>query len=120
MEPGRGARGDVASRGQTVCWCPGRYPKGLPEESGNQSAGDLTEDHPLEYASFGNIPAWNYVIARTVQTSPGQAGVGATYRQTCTIPRRSEESFEVTAFAPPSRLAVTGRIGPLHASCSHA
>ena len=25
-------------------------------------------------ADFGNIPAWNYAIARTVQTSPGQAG----------------------------------------------
>jgi transposase len=42
-------------------------------------------------ADFGNIPAWNYAIARTIQTSPGQAGVGATYRQTRTIPRRSEE-----------------------------
>jgi len=53
-------------------------------------------------ADFGNIPAWNYAIARTVQTSPGQAGVGATYRQTRTIPRNSEESFEVTDFAPPT------------------
>jgi hypothetical protein len=33
-------------------------------------------------ADFGNIPAWNYAIGHTVQTSPGQAGVGATYRQT--------------------------------------
>ena len=53
-------------------------------------------------ADFGNIPAWNYAIARTVQTSPGQAGVGATYRQTRTIPRSSEEGFEVTDFAPPA------------------
>jgi hypothetical protein len=30
-------------------------------------------------ADFGNIPAWNYAIACTVQTSPGPAGVGATY-----------------------------------------
>jgi uncharacterized membrane protein len=29
-------------------------------------------------ADFGNIPAWNYAIAHTVQTSPGHAGVGAT------------------------------------------
>jgi uncharacterized protein YndB with AHSA1/START domain len=63
-------------------------------------------------ADFGNIPAWNYAIARTVQTSPGQAGVGATYRQTRTIPRSSEESFEVTDFAPPSRLAVKERSAP--------
>jgi len=31
-------------------------------------------------ADFGNIPAWNYAIARIVQTSPGQVGAGATYR----------------------------------------
>ena len=36
-------------------------------------------------ADLRNIPKWNYAIARTVQTSPGPAGVGATYRQTRTI-----------------------------------
>jgi Polyketide cyclase / dehydrase and lipid transport len=70
-------------------------------------------------ADFGNTPAWNYAIARTVQTSPGQAGVGATYRQTRTIPRSSEEGFEVTDFAPPSRLAVKGQIGPFNASSGY-
>ena len=45
-------------------------------------------------ADFGNIPAWNYAIARTVQTSPGQPGAGASYRQARTIPRSSEEGFE--------------------------
>jgi hypothetical protein len=70
-------------------------------------------------ADFGNIPAWNYAIARTVQTSPGPARVGATYRQTRTVPRRSEEGFEVTIFAPPSRLAVKGQIGPFNASSSY-
>ena len=70
-------------------------------------------------ADFGNIPAWNYAIARTVQTSPGQAGVGATYRQTRTIPRRSEEGFQVTEFEPPSRLAIKGDIGPFDASSSY-
>jgi uncharacterized protein YndB with AHSA1/START domain len=70
-------------------------------------------------ADFGNIPAWNYAIARTVQTSPDQPGVGATYRQARTIPRGSEESFEVTDFAPPSRLAVKGQIGPFNASSSY-
>jgi len=70
-------------------------------------------------ADFGNIPAWNYAIARTVQISPGQPGVGATYRQARTIPRGSEESFEVTDFAPPSRLAVKGQIGPFNASSSY-
>ena len=70
-------------------------------------------------ADFGNIPAWNYAITRTVQTSPGPAGVGATYRQTRTIPRRSEEAFEVTDFAPPSRLAIKGQAGPFDATSSY-
>ena len=64
-------------------------------------------------ADFTNIPAWNYAITRTVQTSPGPAGAGTTYRQTRTIPRRSEEAFKITHFAPPSRLAIKGQIGPL-------
>ena len=70
-------------------------------------------------ADFGNIPAWNDAITRTVQTSPGPAGVGATYRQTRTIPRRSEEAFEVTDFAPPSRLAIKGQAGPFDATSSY-
>jgi hypothetical protein len=70
-------------------------------------------------ADFQNIPAWNHAIARTIQTSPGPAGVGATYRQTRTLPRRSEEGFEVTDFAPPSRLAVKGQIGPFNAKSSY-
>jgi hypothetical protein len=70
-------------------------------------------------ADFGNIPAWNYAIASTVQTSPGQAGVGATYRQTRTIPRRSEEDFDVTDCTPPGRLALKGQIGPFNASISY-
>jgi hypothetical protein len=70
-------------------------------------------------ADFGNIPAWNYAIARTIQTSPGPAGAGATYRQTRTIPRSSEESFEITDFAPPSRLAVKGQIGPFNTASSY-
>ena len=47
-------------------------------------------------ADLRNIPRWNYAIARTVPTSPGPAGAGATYRQTRTIPRRSEESLQIT------------------------
>jgi hypothetical protein len=42
-------------------------------------------------ADFGNIPAWNYAIARTVQTPPGQPGVGATYRQAHHPPRQRGE-----------------------------
>ena len=84
----------------------------------------VTIDRPAEdvfayLADFGNIPAWNYAIERTVPTSPGPARVGATYRQTRTIPRRSEEGFQVTEFKPPSRLAIKGDIGPFDASSSY-
>ena len=64
-------------------------------------------------ADLRNIPRWNYAIARTVPTSPGPAGAGATYRQTRTIPRRSEESLQITVFQPPARLAVQGRLRPV-------
>ena len=60
-------------------------------------------------ADLRNIPRWNYAIARTVPTSPGPAGAGATYRQTRTIPRRSEENLQITVFQPPTRLAVQGQ-----------
>jgi Polyketide cyclase / dehydrase and lipid transport len=70
-------------------------------------------------ADFSNIPAWNYAIEKTWQTSPGPAGAGATFRQTRTLPRRSEEGFEVTIFEPPARLAVHGQIGPFQAITSY-
>jgi len=70
-------------------------------------------------ADFGNIPAWNYAITQTTKTSPGPAGVGATYRQIRTIPRRGQESFEVTVFEPPSHVAVHGQIGPFQATTSY-
>jgi Polyketide cyclase / dehydrase and lipid transport len=70
-------------------------------------------------AELRNIPRWNYAIARTVPTSPGPARVGATYRQTCTIPRPSEENLKITVFQPPTRLAVQGQIGPFQATTSY-
>lgn len=70
-------------------------------------------------ADFENIPAWNYAIEQTTKTSPGPAGAGATYRQTRTLPRRSQEDFEVTVFEPPSRLAIEGQFGPFHATTSY-
>ena len=66
-----------------------------------------------------NIPRWNYAIERTEQTSPGPVGVGATYRQTRTIPRRSEENLQITAFEPPSRLTIDGQLGPFKATSSY-
>jgi uncharacterized protein YndB with AHSA1/START domain len=70
-------------------------------------------------ADFQNVPRWNYAIEQTTKTSPGPAEVGATYRQTRTLPRRSQEDFEVTVFEPPSRLAVRGQLGPFHAKTSY-
>ena len=41
-------------------------------------------------------------------------GVGSRYRQTRTLPTRSEEVFEVTEFAPDRRLSIRGSLGPFH------
>jgi hypothetical protein len=70
-------------------------------------------------ADLRNIPKWNYAIARTAQTSPGPAGAGAIYRQIRTIPRRSEESLQITIFEQPSRLVIQGQIGPFQATTSY-
>jgi len=70
-------------------------------------------------ADLRNIPAWNYAIERTVPTSPGPAGVGATYRQARTIPRPGEEDLQITVFQPPARLAIQGQIGPFQATTSY-
>src|SRR5690242_15093962 len=43
----------------------------------------------------------------------------ATYRQTRTLPRRSEESLEITVCEPPSRIVITGQLGPFHATTSY-
>jgi Polyketide cyclase / dehydrase and lipid transport len=72
-------------------------------------------------ANLRNIPRWNYAIARTVPASPGLAGAGATYRQTRTIPRRSEESLQITVFQPPPASPSrdnSARSAPRPATCS--
>ena len=66
-------------------------------------------------ADFENVPEWNYAIVETTKVSPGPVGVGTTYHQTRSIPSRSEESFEVTAFEAPRRLEIQGQIGPFRA-----
>ena len=63
-------------------------------------------------ADFENVPKWNYAIEKTRKASPGPVGVGTVYRQTRSIPGRSEEGFEVTVFEPGQRLAIRGQIGP--------
>jgi hypothetical protein len=70
-------------------------------------------------ADFENIPTWNYAIVETKKTTPGPVGVGTTYRQLRSIPSRSEEGFQVTAFEPTSRLEIHGDIGPFTATISY-
>jgi uncharacterized membrane protein len=70
-------------------------------------------------ADFENVPRWNYAIEKTTKVTPGPVGVGTTYHQTRSIPSRSEEGFEVTAFEPGKRLAVQGQIGSLRARISY-
>jgi carbon monoxide dehydrogenase subunit G len=70
-------------------------------------------------ADFENVPRWNHAIVETTKVSPGPVGVGTTYRQIRSVPRRSEEGFEVTAFEPPRRLEVQGQIGPFRARISY-
>jgi hypothetical protein len=70
-------------------------------------------------ADFENIPKWNYAIVETKKVSPGPVGVGTTYRQTRSVPSKSEEGFEVTVFEPARRLEVQGQIGPFRARLSY-
>jgi ligand-binding SRPBCC domain-containing protein len=84
----------------------------------------VTIDRPAEevfafLADFENVPRWNYAVDQTRKASPGPVGVGTTYRQTRSIPSRSEEGFEVTAFEMDKRLAVLGQIGPFRARISY-
>jgi carbon monoxide dehydrogenase subunit G len=70
-------------------------------------------------ANFENVPKWNYAIVETKKVSPGPVGVGTTYRQTRSVPRTSEERFEVTVFEPARRLEVQGQIGPFRAKIGY-
>jgi uncharacterized protein YndB with AHSA1/START domain len=70
-------------------------------------------------AEFENLPKWNYAIVETEKTSPGPVGVGTTYRQLRSIPTRSEEAFQVTAFEPTHHLEIRGEIGPFTATINY-
>jgi uncharacterized protein YndB with AHSA1/START domain len=48
-------------------------------------------------ADAENLPQWNYAIEQTRKISPGPVGVGTLYRQTRTLPGRSQEDFEPAA-----------------------
>jgi hypothetical protein len=70
-------------------------------------------------ADFENVPLWNYAISETRKISGGPVGVGSRYRQTRTLPARSEETFEVTEFEPDHKLAIRGPLGPFQADVSY-
>lgn len=46
--------------------------------------------------------------------------MGTTYRQVRSAPKRSEESFEITAFDPPRLLVIEADIGPFQARIGYA
>jgi uncharacterized protein YndB with AHSA1/START domain len=71
-------------------------------------------------SDFENIPKWNYAIVETRKVSEGVAGVGTIYQQVRSVPSRSEESFEVTAFDAPRHLEIRGQLGPFPSRLSYA
>jgi uncharacterized protein YndB with AHSA1/START domain len=79
--------------------------------------------HPAEVfeflAHFENLPLWNYAISETRKVSGGSVGVGSRYRQSRTLPTRSEETFEVTEFELDHRLSIRGPLGPFHAEVAY-
>ena len=70
-------------------------------------------------ADFENIPKWNYAIADARKISEGPVGVGTIYQQVRSVPSRSEERFEVTAYNPPRQLEIRGQLGPFPSRLSY-
>lgn len=70
-------------------------------------------------ADFTQLPRWNYAITSTRQVTPGPVGLGSSFRQVRSVPTRSEESFEVTAWEPDRRLAITGDFGPFSGTLTY-
>jgi uncharacterized protein YndB with AHSA1/START domain len=71
-------------------------------------------------ADFENIPKWNYAISETRKVTEGPVGVGTIYQQVRSVPSRSEEHFEVTAYHPPHQLAIQGQLGPFPSRLAYA
>lgn len=65
------------------------------------------------------MPLWNYAISEIRKIADGPVGVGSRYRQTRTLPTRSEEMFEVTKFEPDRRLSIRGALGPFHGEVTY-
>jgi polyketide cyclase/dehydrase/lipid transport protein len=70
-------------------------------------------------SDFENVPKWNYAILETHKVSEGPVGVGTIYQQVRSVPSRSEERFEVTAYNPPRELEIGGQLGPFPARLSY-
>jgi uncharacterized protein YndB with AHSA1/START domain len=62
-------------------------------------------------ADLENLPRWNYAIVETHKISQGPVGVGTIYQQVRSVPSRSEERFEVTAYNPPRHLEIRANSG---------
>jgi uncharacterized protein YndB with AHSA1/START domain len=71
-------------------------------------------------ADFENVPRWNYAIVKTHKVSQGPVGVGTIYQQVRSVPSRSEEHFEVTAYNPPRQLELRGQLGRFPSHLSYA
>jgi len=70
-------------------------------------------------ADAENLPRWNYAIEQTRKITAGPVGAGTVYRQTRTIPSRSQEEFEIVVFQPPGQLVLDGTFGPFRARTSY-
>jgi LSD1 subclass zinc finger protein len=58
--------------------------------------------------------------SRLTRSPRGPVGVGTIYQQVRSVPRRSEERFEVTAHNPPRQLAIRGQLGSFPSRLSYA
>jgi carbon monoxide dehydrogenase subunit G len=70
-------------------------------------------------SDFENVPRWNHAISETRKASQGPVGVGTIYQQVRSVPSRSEERFEVTAYDPPRQLEIRGQLGPFPSRLSY-
>ena len=71
-------------------------------------------------SDFENVPTWNYAIIETHKVSEGPVGVGTIYQQVRSVPSRSKERFEVTAYNPPRQLEIQGQLGPFPSRLAYA
>ena len=71
-------------------------------------------------SDFENVPTWNYAIVETHKVSEGPVGVGTIYQQVRSVPSRSKERFEVTAYNPPRQLEIRGQLGPFPSHLAYA